>query len=318
MKTLKKAPASWRERIKAYITYRRCLGYSLARVEMHLTTFARFAEETGQQHLTLPLCISWASLAKSQHAKMRRMTWLRGFAKYWQLYDEDTEIPPLGLFECRLKRSIPHIYTEEELVVLLKAAGRLLPNNRLCSATCRMVFGLLAATGLRPSEALDLTDSDVDFEAASLFVREGKFKKERVVPLHPSVNEELRRYRKLRNRSIRNQLATHFFVFDGNRRSAQRILNEVLRTICTDLGWHPRGDYPRHRLYDFRHSFIVRSALAIYKKGADIDRSILALSTYVGHSNITDTYWYFTAIPELMEMAAKRFQHYIKGDKQND
>ncbi|MCC7532134.1 MAG: tyrosine-type recombinase/integrase [Candidatus Melainabacteria bacterium] len=315
MKKPEKAPPSWRARVEAYISYRRGLGYGLTRVEMHLNTFARFAEDSGQQRLTLPLCLGWASTAKSQHAKMRRLTWLRGFAQYWRLFDENTEIPPRGLIECRRRRSIPHIFTEDELVTLLDAAERLLPDKTLRSATCRAVFGLLAASGLRPSEAIDLTDSDIDFEAAALFVREGKFRKDRVVPLHPSVIEELRRYRQLRDRSIEHRLVPHFFVFDGNRRSALRILNEVLYTACSNLGWHPRGDYPRHRLYDFRHSFIVRSALAIHKEGAEIDRNILSLSTYVGHANIADTYWYFTAIPELMEIAVQRFQHYVKGGK---
>jgi integrase len=283
---------------------------------MHLTTFARFAEAEGQQKLTLSLCMSWSSLAKSQHARMRRMIYLRGFAKYLQLFEKGTEVPPLGLFEGRLRRSIPHIYSEQELATLLEESRNLFPKNRLRSATCKTALGLLAATGLRPSEAINLSDTDFDFEGACLFIREGKFRSERAVLLHPSVNKELQSYRKLRNR-ISKQPSSHFFAFDGkNSRSALRILNGALQTICKQQGWHPRGDYPRHRLYDFRHSFVVRSALAIYKKGEEIDRSVLAISTYVGHSNIADTYWYFTAIPELMEIAVQRFQRFADGGKQ--
>lgn len=227
--------------------------------------------------------------------------------------DPTTEIPPRGLFGPAHRRLVPHIYTEAELSALLEAANGLAPERGLRPATCRCVFGLLAACGLRISEALALTCADVDLVAGVLCIREAKFHQQRLVPLHPSVTKALSTYASWRDRLVPRPTCDRFFLRDDGRAANQSGILYALQTLCEQQGWQPRGDYPHHRLHDLRHTFIVRSTLRFYEQGVDLDRAILALSTYVGHAKVSDTYWYFTGIPELMAIAAERFRCYTQG-----
>jgi integrase len=172
---------------------------------------------------------------------------------------------------------------------------------------------LLAASGLRISEALGLTCADVDLEAGILHIREAKFHRQRLVPLHPSVTEYLNAYALQRDRLVPRPACNRFFLRDDGHCANRRDILYALQALCQQLGWQPRGDYPHHRLHDMRHTFIVRSTLRFYEQGINVDRAVLALSTYVGHAKVSDTYWYFTGIPELMAIAAERFHRYTEG-----
>lgn len=313
------ASFSWQPRVSAYLAYRRSLGFELTIDEGRLKAFARFADEMGgQDRLTVALAEQWARTSKRQSPLTwaRRIETLRGFARFCLRFEPATEIPPRDLFGATHRRLVPHIYTEEELVVLLEAAKRLPPLNGLRPATCRTVFGLLAASGLRISEALALTRTDVDLDAGILHIREAKRHKQRLVPLHPSTVEALTSYAQFRDHKVRRPISEHFFLRDDSQPVKQASILYALQTLCRQLGWKPRGDHIHHRLHDFRHTFIVRSTLRFYEQGIDIDRAVLALSTYVGHAKVSDTYWYFTGIPELMAIAAERFHRYAQGASQ--
>ncbi len=309
------AKAPWKARVTAYLAHRRAHGFELVFADGQLQAFARFADAQGPApHLTVALAAAWARTAHQSHPLTwaRRIEVLRGFARYWRRWDLVTEIPPRNLFGSAHRRLVPHIFTEVELVALLQATATLTPRGGLRPATCRCVFGLLAASGLRISEALALTTRDVDLTAGVLSIRAGKFQKPRLVPLHPSATAAMAAYARQRDMRITLPICDRFFVRDDRRPAEARDLRHALHVLCRRLGWVVRGDYPYHRLHDHRHTFIVRSLLRGYEQGVAIVHAVLALSTYVGHARITDTYWYLTGIPELMSLAGERFQRYAE------
>lgn len=305
----------WMSRVEDYLQYRRGLGYKLANDETRLKGFARFADNLGDQHcLTVALATQWACHSEQDKpmTKARRIEVLRGFSRFCQRLDPATEIPPSGLFGRAHRRLIPHIYSDAELIALLKATDTLVSRSGLRAATCRALFGLLAASGLRISEAIALTREDVDLATGVLYIHEAKMGKSRWVPLHPSTTPSLMTYAQLRDRLVKPTACHRFFLSDSGQAVNRATILYALHTICRQLGWRPRGDYPHHRLHDFRHTFIVHSLLRSYQSGVDIDHAVLALSTYVGHKRISDTYWYFTGIPELMAIAAGRFRQFAQ------
>jgi site-specific recombinase XerD len=309
----------WAEKVQNYLAHRRRYGFALRSQGDLLRNFARFADETrGHTRFTLGLVRAWARTAK--HCKpitwTRRAQILRGFAKYLLRFDPRTEIPPPDLFgSARYHRPIPHIFSHKEVIALMAATRQHLTSDYpLRQQTCRALFGLLASSGLRISEALKLTNVDVDLHAGVLSVR-GKRDKSRLVPLHRSTTTALQRYECLRNASVPHAHGDRFFLFDDGRRVAKEAVRYALQSLCRRLGWRPRGDYRRHRLQDMRHSFIVNSMVRLYQQGVEIDRQILALHNYVGHATIEETYWYCSAIPELMSMAADRFHRHLRGKR---
>lgn len=311
------ARVSWMPRVEVYLAYRRRHGFKLTIDATQLRSFARFADELGSEdHLTVALAVAWAQASQrtTPLTWARRIEILRGFARFCLREDPATEIPPQGIFGPAHRRLVPHIYTEAELCTLLEASHGLVPTEGLRPATCRCVFGLLAATGLRISEALSLTRVDVDLDSGVLHIREAKFHQQRLVPLHPSVTDSLCAYARRRDRLVPRPRCDRFFLRDDGSGANQPGILYALQRLCQQLSWQPRGDYPRHRLHDLRHTFIVRRMLRFYEEDVDIDRAVLALSTYVGHAKVSDTYWYVTGIPELMAIAAERFHLYMQGE----
>lgn len=309
----------WAARVDAYLAYRHHHGFALTIAQTQLRSFAHFADHAGPaEHLTVALACAWARTTRQANRFTwgRRLDVLRDFARYCVRTDPATELIPCGLFGSTHRRRVPHIFTEAELAALIDAAGRLPPAGKLRPATCQCIFGLLAATGLRISEALHLTRAEVDLEAGVLHIREAKFHQERLVPLHSEVTAHLQAYARVRDAWLPHLTCPRFFLRDRGDAARQSGILYALQIVCKQLGWQPRGDYPHYRLHDLRHTFIVRALLRFYQQDLDVDRSILALSTYVGHAKVTDTYWYLTGIPELMAIAAARFERYAQGEVQ--
>jgi integrase len=214
-------------------------------------------------------------------------------------------IPPRRLFGAPHRRLPPHLYTEHEIERLIAAAGDLHPLGGLRGASCATIIGLMAATGLRISEATNLQRSDVDLKHGRLLIRQSKFGKSRWVPLHATTVDALRAYAVRRDAHRQAAARDAFFVFDYGRPASTRALQYAFKLVRRRLGC-VRGGHRAHRLHDLRHTFICRRLEQWYAAGLDFDREVLALATYVGHAKVTDTYWYVTATPELMALAARR------------
>jgi integrase len=308
--TIMSAHASFSTWIDDYLAVRRRAGFDLKVVGNQLKQFAHFAEEVGHNStLTIQLAAQWASSSSTGRrlTAARRIEVLRPFAAYCRQFDPATEIPPQYLFGRAHHRLTPHIFTDEEVQDLLTACDELYPPGGLRGASCRTIFGLIAATGLRISEATGLTRSDVDLEQRLLHIRCTKFGKSRWVPIHPTTAAAMRRYVRKRDRDFSTGNTNAFFVFDYGRPASTRSVEYAFKILRTALKWRARGGHPAPRLHDLRHSFVCHRLQDWYAQGLDVDRSILALSTYLGHAKVTDTYWYETATPELLAIAAQRF-----------
>lgn len=302
--------------IESYLAARRQMGFALEIAGKQLLAFGRFADESGHRgSLTAELIVRWAqNLGQARPlTSARRLEVLRPFAKYRSQFDSRTEMVPRNFFGPAHRRLVPHIYTGHEIRDLLKATDNLLPVGGLRPLTYRTLFGLIAATGLRISEALHLKPQDVDLDQELLTVRETKFRKSRLVPLHSTTAAALRRYAEVRQNKIGRQTFTAFFVSDGGEPLPDRTVHSTFEKLRARLGWAARGGHSAPRIHDLRHSFICTVLLRSYRQNQPIDNIIDALSTYVGHAKVSDTYWYVTAIPELMAIAAQRFAQFAAG-----
>ena len=301
--------------VEDYLTMRRQLGFALKISGHQLLRFARFADDEGHRGpITLKLATQWArSNAPRPITWAARIELLRPFAKYRAQFDPATEIPPSHLFGSYRRRLVPHIYTIQEIQSLLTAASQLPPAGGLRPATYETLFGLLAVTGLRISEALHLKLQDVDLEDGIITVRETKFCKSRLVPLHPTSTKALQRYAHLRDVKVPIPPVSDFFLSDGGRRMLQDTVQRRFRHLCNQLHWRSRGGHPTTRIQDLRHSFITHCLLRWYRENINVDNKMLSLSTYVGHAEVSYTYWYVTGIPELMAIATRRFEKFTAG-----
>ncbi len=309
------APVTMQSHAENYLDERHQLGYGSRTTGYAVRSFAHYVDGLGYEGpLTVEVMGAWARCAKANGDSpitwARRLKKLRPFARYLQQFDPRTEVPDHTVFGRVGQRLAPHIYSEQEIVDLLAAARRLSPALR--GATYETLFGLLAATGLRISEAGHLTDADVDLKLGMLTVQQTKFAKSRHVPLHPSTVDALRRYRGLCKRHITVTDETPFFISTRGQRLgfalSLRQVNRVFQHLRDQLGWVNRGAHAAPRIHDLRHTFIVRRVLLWHAQGVDIDQAMLSLSTYVGHAMVTNTYWYLTGVPELMAVAAGKFE----------
>jgi integrase len=304
-------------RAQEYLDERRRLGYSLGIAGNMLLAFARFADDSGHKGpLTLQLIVDWA---QGQATRATSITWarrleiIRPFAKFCAQYEPGTVIPSADMFGPGHRRLTPHIFSDQEVADLLVAAGKLAPAGALRPATYRTPFGLIAVTGLRLSEALKLLCADFDAAQNRLTIRQTKFRKSRQVHLHPTVTSELVRYGELRDRHIGSVSTKHFLVTASGTGLAKSTVHGVFQRLRADLGWVARGGHTAPRIHDLRHTFICKRVKLWQRDGADIDHAMIALSTYVGHAGVTHTYWYLTAVPDLMAVAGERFEQYASN-----
>jgi integrase len=314
-------------RIDAYLAERRRLGFALHSRDTLLASFARYvASRHHRGPLTVELMGDWARCDKGNRGTpgtwARRLALLRHFARYLKQFEPDTEVPDELIFGPEPGRVAPHIYHEEEIVELLAAARKLGPRGSLRPMTFETLFGLMASTGLRVSEAIHLRDTDVDLKRGMLTVRQTKFTKSRLLPLHPSTVEALARYRRQRTRYVPTTADTPFLIGSRGQRLGQplgaRQAHRVFNALRDDLGWVNRGAHEAPRLHDLRHTFAVRRLMLWYAEGTNVDQMMLALSTYLGHAEIFYTYWYLTAVPELMALAGGKFEHFADFPGEGD
>lgn len=297
-----------------YLAERRALGFDLRIPGNQITAFARFADEVGHSGpLTTRIALDWVQ-GRAKHAApfswARRLDVLRPFARYLKRLDPATEFPETLIFGRSHRRLAPHIYSEQEICDLLAATRRLAPQGGLRPAIFETVFGLIAATGLRLSEALHLRCGDVDLDQGVLTVRNTKFRKSRHVPMHATVVAALDRYMVVRARHGATNRDSFLFLSSLGRPLPTRTVHWVFQKLRAELGWTARGAHARTRIHDLRHTFICRRVQLWHEHGADIDNAMAALSTYVGHAKVSDTYWYLTGVPDLMAVTGRRFEFF--------
>lgn len=308
-------PPSLAQQIDDYLALRRGLGYQLTDEQWLLADFARYADQVGHQGaITTEVAVQWAlrtrADASSQNAA-RRLEAVRAFARHRAVFDPATEVPAVGLLGSAARpRGHPHIYSDAEIAALVDHTRHLLPRGGLRAHTYATLFSLLACTGLRVSEACHLQPDDVDLEAGILTVRQTKFRKSRLVPLHPSATDALAVYAADRTTRHGRSRGQGFLRTDHATWLGVDAVQKTFSRLRARLGWTSEGRTRRPRVHDLRHTFAVRRLLRCCVDGADVDRKILALSTYLGHAKPSDTYWYLSAVPELMAATAWRFERF--------
>ncbi|MCC7082641.1 MAG: tyrosine-type recombinase/integrase [Burkholderiales bacterium] len=303
-----------RTAVQRYLDERRRLGFDLRIAGEQLMRFARYADARGHcGPLTLDLQLGWAR----EHVRRtgpitwaRRLEIVRPFAAYYRRFEPQTAVPDLTTFGRGHRRLAPHIYTEQEIADLLDEAGRLSPAGGLRPATYQTLFGLIASTGLRLSEALHLREADVDLRSGTLTVRQTKFNKSRRLPMHPSTVHALCNYRRVRDRAAGRDPDEPFFVSLAGRALPSRTVHGVFAQLRDRLRWVARGGHPRPRIHDLRHAFAARRVQLWHQSGATLDHGMLLLCTYLGHAKISDTYWYLTGVPELMAVVGSKFERF--------
>lgn len=293
-------------RVDRFLEHRHDLGYTAPNMERHLRSFARFAVEQGHGGPpTMDLMRTWIS--GKQPA--RRWTSLRKFCQFCALTESGTDIPNKKLGRKASPRSTPFIYSPAQIQALLRAARGLGPKKSARGFTYATYFGLIAATGMRPGEAMRLMHKDIDWERATISIRDSKNNRLRVIPVHRSVIDALKIYRELRITILDDLVDKPFFLDDRLRKPMDHgRVDEAFRRIRVKAGITASPGRRQPRPHDLRHTFACRHLLRICKQRGDAGRALLSLSVYLGHASVRDTYWYLTGTPELLQLAAKRFE----------
>ena len=294
--------------IRDYLAMRRSLGFKLVRHEAGLKEFASFLARKRSPHITVTLALKWATQDANHkpYEWAARLSVVRGFARHWSATDPLTEVPPVGLLPYRPPRAQPYFYSDHEIQRLLKAAKSRPSIDPLRPRTYHCLFGLLAVTGLRLGEALNLRTEDMDWSEGILTIRRAKFGKSRLVPLHTSTCKILADYAKRRDERFGARAEGYLLVNKNGNRLDKGEVHRVFYNLSRQIGLRAVDASRGPRLHDFRHRFAVQTLLRWYRNGEDPERRLPILSTYLGHAHVTDTYWYLTGTPELLGSAAKR------------
>jgi integrase/recombinase XerD len=295
--------------VEDYLRLRRSLGHDLADAGRLLPRFVAYMDGLGAETITVETAVAWAQQPDAEPGTTvwpRRMTAVRGFARYMAGHDPCTEVPPTGLLAYRQRWRPPFIYTTGDIAALMTQALGSIPSP-LRAATYETLVGLLASTGMRVGEAIRLDHADIDWSDGVLLIRESKFGKTRLVPVHGSTLDALVAYTGHRDALQPRPQSPSFFVSNKGTRLCYAVVSETFRNLASAAGVGT-GSTVTPRLHDLRHSFAVRTLLGWYRAGEDVRARLPWLSTYLGHRDPRSTYWYLSAAPELLALAAGRLE----------
>lgn len=294
--------------IEAYVAMRRASGFAFKSAESLLKTFAAFSEARGECYVRAPIAIEWAGLAQTIHTRARRLGVVTQCSRYLHAEDARHEIPPNVFGTGHRPRPVPHILTLNEIRLLVDAASKS-GYRTLRRHTYSTLFALLACTGLRVSEAIRLRFNDITPDG--LVIRRTKFCKSRLVPLHDTARAGLDRY--LQRRIPYAPGDDHVFVSIRRKPLLLGDVNSAFHTAARAVGLPDEPKRARPTAHSLRHTFAVR-ALQACPDGRDaITQHMIALSTYLGHVNVANTYWYLEAVPELMNDIAEKCERFVMG-----
>jgi integrase/recombinase XerD len=291
-----------------YLALRRALGFKLEKEGRLLPDFAAFAEAAGEGTVTVDLAVRWAAMPEGASPvwAAQRLSMLRGFARYLQTVESAAQVPPAGLLPARNRRVTPYIYSDADIAALMTAARTL--RNPLKAATFETLIGLLAVSGLRGSEAMRLDRGDIDSAAGLLTVRATKFRKSRQLPLHQTTLRALTGYQALREQLCPVGATASILVSTTGARLCHETVQPTFLRLLRQAGVGQDTPRPRPTIHGLRHSFAVNTLLGWYRDGQDVQARMPALSTYLGHASPAATYWYLSATPELLALAAGRLE----------
>ena len=295
------------EEVASYITSRRRLGFVVRHDEGTLRSFVRFCDNTGLTTVTTTSIVEWATAPAGGKGgwSAQRFGVARRFAQHLHLTDPGHEVPPERLIVGHYQRITPYLYTGDEIGAVMIAAGRL--SGQIRPVAYKTLIGLLAATGMRISEALALNDTNVDLDAGLITVRNSKFNRSRQLPLHPTTIEALSHYVTSRRNTRADDVAGDsqaFFISDTGRRIGYRQCRETFACCLDQAGVTAPAGRHRPRIHDLRHAFAVNTLIDWYSTGVNVNVYLPYLSTYLGHLEPAATYWYFTGSPELAGVIA--------------
>lgn len=303
------------DHLRDYLAVRRALGFKLERHGQLLRQFLDELDARGIEAITVDDALAWATKSpRGPHSHPKRLRSIRAFARYLESIDVSVEVPPSDLLPEPRRRAVPYLYSDQEIDALLDAAGTLRTPHRV--ATFRTLIGLLVVTGMRRGEAIALDRDDFAPTTGVIIVRAGKFGKSRELPLHSStvnaVSEYLRRADRPR---VSGPDDRALLVGDDGRRVSENVVNHTFRALVVAAGLRPRSAECRPRAHDLRHTFAVHTLLDAYRSGEPIGPRLVALSTYLGHSDTSHTYWYLEAAPELLGLATDRLERHLGGER---
>lgn len=299
-----------RQAFTDYLALRRGLGHLLHGMEGRMSTFFDHLERAGSPWITTALALEWALLtnAVSRERWATRLGYVRVFAEYAHTLDPRNEVPPADLIPVHRTRKPVYLYSEDEVRALMTAAEKL--SDPFRALTLSTLIGLLAATGMRVGEAIKLDRRDLDADEALLTIRESKFGKSREVALQPSTLAALQHYSRERRRRLPLTQDPAFFVSLTGKRLIYQNVHLTFHRFIDQVGMADRK--PRRPcIHDLRHSFALWTICDWYRQGLDLERRLPLLSTYLGHVDPSSTYWYLTAAPELMGLAAGRLEKHL-------
>lgn len=299
-----------RETLDEYLQLRRAAGFRLEVQGALLNRFVEFAEAEHASHITRDLAMRWATQPKNcQPAQWaKRLNLVRRFAVYRHAVDPDTEPLSPDLLPHRFSRKQPYIYSSDQIEQLINAAENLRSPTGLRASTFSTLFGLLATTGMRVGEAIALDSDDIDLVQGLLTVRRGKFGKSRLVPLHPSTQAMLKQYAVIRESVFKTPRTASFFLSRSGGRLSRSSVKSTFVLLSRKIGFRKSSDRRGPRIHDLRHSYAVRVLSLLYRTRDNVEPHIASLATYLGHTNVLNTYWYLTATPELLHLASQRLE----------
>jgi integrase len=300
-----------RQALADYLTMRRALGYKLDKAERLLGQFVTFAEERGETHIRIETAVAWAAKPEGADAiwTSRRLADVRLFARHLRALDGVSEVPPADLIPARGRRATPYLYTPQEVADLMRATQKLRGTH--VQATYRTLIGILAATGMRVGEAIGLDRDDFDAQSGMLTIRHGKFDKARALPLHPSTVAALNAYLVRDDRPC-SVGPSPLLISSRGQRLRYGTVQPIVQTLLQQCGIVRRSATCRPRIHDLRHSFAVSTIIDDNRSGEPGSR-LAILSTYLGHADPGDTYWYLSAAPELMALAGVKLERHLAG-----
>lgn len=295
-----------------YLSVRRALGFKLRTAARLLGQFIDYLEERGLDTITIDAALTWASLPERASPQWQaiRLSVVRAFAAYLCCFDTSTQVPPAGLVRAGPCRATPYLYSPTEIESLVRAAASLRPALR--AATYQSLIGLLATTGVRIGEAIAFDDEDYDADEALVVVRESKFGKTRLVPLHDSSARALDRYRQRRTELCRRPTSPALFVSSAGTRLLHSNVSLTFARLADEVGITRRSASCRPRVHDLRHTFAVATVLDAYRRDDDVAVVLPRLATLLGHTDPKHTFWYLSAAPELMAIAGERLDAHLQ------